>query len=461
MASNHIPTEDPTILLRYQQSYQERENLLDTTDPLKRLSATCFFRKFVSLETREHGTIVDHFIQLGIVPKFIEFLMKDDEPHLQFESAWVITGIASGSSEHTQLLIQLGAVPMLIQLLSSPNDDVKDQAVWALANIAGDGPATRNVVLRAGILAPLLKIIEENPKVSILRNATWAVSNLFRGKPFPDFDLISPSIPVLAQLLFSTDEEILVEVCWAFSFMTAEKEGIERALQANVTRRLVELMGHSSANVVLPALRTIGNIVSGNDSYTQTVINCNALSILCQLLSHSKNNIRKEACWTVSNITAGSVEQIQAVIDATIIPKLIMHIETSTTHAHTKSEAIWAILNAINGGNFDQILYIIEQGDMCLEVLSDLLLNDSICDEKLKNDVLRGLSNIARACRANGSSQCFEDMLDMKGLWHEVMYNNFRGTSGYEKKFVDNLRKPNTQSLCDSKISFKDEMEDD
>jgi hypothetical protein len=58
--------------------------------------------------------------------------------------------------------------------------------------------------------------------------------------------------------------------------------------------------------VLVPALRTVGNIVTGNDMQTQVIINCGALACLLQLLTaNHKKSIKKEACWTLSNITAG------------------------------------------------------------------------------------------------------------------------------------------------------------
>ncbi len=47
--------------------------------------------------------------------------------------------------------------------------------------------------------------------------------------------------------------------------------------------------------MLVPALRTVGNIVTGNDMQTQVIINCNALSCLHNLLvTNHKKSIKKE-----------------------------------------------------------------------------------------------------------------------------------------------------------------------
>lgn len=109
--------------------------------------------------------------------------------------------------------------------------------------------------------------------------------------------------------------------------------------------------------MVSAALRAVGNIVTGDDSQTQMILNCGALPSIYFLLNADKETIIKEACWTISNIAAGNIEQIQAVIDANIFPTLIKIL--STAEFKTRKEAAWAVTNATSGGTVEQIKYLV------------------------------------------------------------------------------------------------------
>lgn len=196
----------------------------------------------------------------------------------------------------------------------------------------------------------------------------------------------------MTKLIYSLDDEILIDACWAISYLSdGSNDKIEAVIESGVCRRLVDLLMHNSTSVQTPALRSVGNIVTGDDLQTQVVIASGALPALLSLLSSPKDGIRKEACWTISNITAGSPPQIQAVVDANIIPPLINILQVADFK--TRKEACWAISNATSGGLQEpsQIRYLVSQG--CIKPLCDLL---TMMDNKIIQVALDGLDNILK-----------------------------------------------------------------
>ena len=65
------------------------------------------------------------------------------------------------------MVVRCGAVPLLVQLLYSKDVHVCEQALWALANISGDGPECRDFVVSSGIIDPLLSFVNPGTPVGL------------------------------------------------------------------------------------------------------------------------------------------------------------------------------------------------------------------------------------------------------------------------------------------------------
>ncbi|MCI04376.1 importin subunit alpha-1-like, partial [Trifolium medium] len=123
-----------------------------------------------------------------------------------------------------------------------------------------------------GALVSLLAQLNEYTKLSMLRNATWTLSNFCRGKPQPAFELVRPALPALQRLILSDDPEVLTDACWALSYLSdSTNDKIQEIIEAGVCGPLVQILQHPSPSVLIPAVRTVGNIVTGDDTQTQVV----------------------------------------------------------------------------------------------------------------------------------------------------------------------------------------------
>lgn len=339
---------------------------------------------------------IDDLIKSGILPILVGCLRRTDNPSLQFEAAWALTNIASGTSTQTQAVVDAGAVPLFLELLRSDHQNVCEQAVWALGNIIGDGPKLRDEVIDLGVVAPLLEFINPEIPISFLRNVTWVIVNLCRNKdPPPPMATIQSLLPALCELIHHPDNNILVDTVWALSYLTdGGNEQIQMVIESAVVPFLVPLLSHQEVKVQTAALRAVGNIVTGTDDQTQVVLNCGVLEHFPALLSHHKEKINKEAVWFLSNITAGNQAQVQSVIQAGLIPQVIMHLNKSDFQ--TQKEAAWAISNLTISGNKEQVAYVVQQG--VIPPFCDLL---TAKDNQVVQVVLDGIHNILKMAGEN------------------------------------------------------------
>uniref|UniRef100_A0A8B9KRC9 Importin subunit alpha n=1 Tax=Astyanax mexicanus TaxID=7994 RepID=A0A8B9KRC9_ASTMX len=314
------------------------------------LSAVQAARKLLS---SDRNPPIDDLIKSGILPILVKCLERDDNPSLQFEAAWALTNIASGTSAQTQAVVKSNAVPLFLRLLHSPHQNVCEQAVWALGNIIGDGPQCRDYVISLGVVKPLLSFINPSIPITFLRNVTWVIVNLCRNKdPPPPMETVQEVRGVCVMHLTPLLSIITMHWC-----------------------------------TLTAALRAVGNIVTGTDEQTQVVLNCDVLSHFPNLLTHPKEKINKEAVWFLSNITAGNQQQVQAVIDAGLIP-MIIH-QLAKGDFGTQKEAAWAISNLTISGRKDQVEYLVQQN--VIPPFCNLL---SVKDSQVVQVVLDGLKNI-------------------------------------------------------------------
>ncbi|CAJ0583296.1 unnamed protein product, partial [Mesorhabditis spiculigera] len=387
--TGHAPTQMDVQMLN-----EMFMGVVNATDPETAEQASTTLQEAVQQVRRmlstERNPPVDQLIGSGVLPILVRCLEKSFSVGIQFEAAWALTNIASGTSEQTAAVVEAGAIPLFLELLSSESVNVCEQAVWALGNIIGDGPHYRDFCIQQGLVQPLLSFIRQETPIGFLRNVTWVLVNLCRSKPPPARELIQVLLPALAILVHHTDTHILVDTIWAISYLTdGGNEQIQMVIDSKIVPVVIPLLSHNEVKVQTAALRAVGNIVTGTDDQTQLVLDHGVLHHMGKLLNHAKEKINKEAAWFLSNITAGNVQQVQMVFDAGLVPTLIKLL--SDGDFQTQKEAAWALSNVTISGSPAQVHSMVQMG--VVQPMCKLL---DIKDPQIINVILDGLQNILK-----------------------------------------------------------------
>jgi len=209
----------------------------------------------------------------------------------------------------------------------------------------------------------------EPKHVDLIKITVWTMSNLFRGKPFPDkeYELL---LPYLSNLLDSGIDDVVNDTLWILSYITDCKESecarVDRIIE--LIPKVVSIISDTDIPPT-PAIRTIGNICSGTEAQTNEVLKSDFLKLVRYLLSNQKRIVRKETAWTISNISAGTHEQIQKLIENDIFSILIEGLNDS--EYEVVRECCYCIFNLIEGTSTQQFERLMSE--KCLESLIELL----------------------------------------------------------------------------------------
>lgn len=112
----------------------------------------------------------------------------------------------------TQVIINCGALPCLLSLLSSTKDGIRKEACWTISNITAGNSAQIQAVIDANIIPPLIHLLQ-NGDLKTRKEACWAISNATSGglqKPEQIRYLVAQGcIKPLCDLLICPDNKII------------------------------------------------------------------------------------------------------------------------------------------------------------------------------------------------------------------------------------------------------------
>lgn len=374
----------------------------------KRVGALQELRRLLS---RSEFPPVESAVKAGAVAILVQCLSFGSPDEQLLEAAWCLTNIAAGNPEETKAL--LPASPLLIAHLGEKSSSpVAEQCAWALGNVAGEDEELRNVLLIQGALVPLARMMLPYRR-STVRTAAWALSNLIKGpnpKAANELIRVDGVLDAIVRHLTKADDESATEVAWVVVYLSALSNLATSVLvKSDVLQLLVNRLATSnSLQLMIPVLRSLGNLVAGDSHATYAVVvpglevTDTAMQALIKCLNSEHRVLKKEAAWVLSNIAAGSIEHKQLIYSSETLP-LLLHLFSAAPFDIRKEVAyiLGNICVAPTKGDeipnliLEHLVSLVEKG--CLPGFIDLVRSADIEAAKLGLQfielVLRGMPN--------------------------------------------------------------------
>lgn len=348
--------------------FQEITETFRQQDVTKKYYGLVGIRKLLSLNKPP----IQELIDLGITSELITLLNDNTPAEFQYEALWCLTNIASGTSDQANSIVIKGGIPKILKLMDSSIEELKLQACWIIGNLASDCQKIRDTLLKEKAFDKLITILASTNNIPLIKSTTWGISNFFRVKPAPPYDIVKKCIKMIsrAMVIIVNDNEFLTDACFILSYMTEHyKDTINELLDIEIIPLIIKSLDIDAQFIQLSSLRVVGNIASGNANQTQKLIDWGVLNYLKKTLFNPKKSIRKESAWILSNIAAGTQKQIETLISQNFLPLLDQVIQKD--EPEIKRECIWAVCNLTSVENIEYMKIILKEG--ILRIICDCL----------------------------------------------------------------------------------------
>ncbi|MDP2437176.1 MAG: EF-hand domain-containing protein [archaeon] len=331
-------------------------------------------------------------VESGIIPRLFYLLrLNNPPPGLQYHSLRALTYISMGpymagtpdqSPLHPRnmwfkkMLVTEGIGNLLPKYLFIQGSDpqickIREQAVICTGAFASHNWQCRDYLLSNRILDPLLKICNRKSGVELLRHIAATISSLcgvsHHRSNQPSGAQVSPALPVLAAMMKSVHDSVIVQhCCAAMALILPTRADLPTCL------RLVELLTVESSTAQIAALETITAVCSYDERQMSYMISKNMLSHVRLLIESPDINIRLSAYTLLQRIAEKG--QTNAIIENDVVPIVIRQLQLNDSLRWK----IMKLVKLLTRGNQQQVRFLVERG--VVSALTSCLYNFKIYD---------------------------------------------------------------------------------
>ena len=358
---------------------------------LETLQAIRLLRKLFSTKSDQY--------RIQLTQEALWYLHREDLVW-QREAAWLVSNLVSTSSGAGRDVLTLAGDVRLVELLNNEDQEVLENVLYALGNIACECVSTCQRLLSLGVDDHVLSLIRRKSNcIPVLKVSTWVLSSLLC------YHLDPVKVRSIAEILVflrnkpSGSIRKLVVSCIQ-NIVKMGNSHIMIVMNLGLIKPLVDYLDASS-KMTLDLIKIFVDITTGDAKVTQLVLDLGVLEKIHGKLNDQDDWIRARTVDVLANVAAGTKEQVSVVVNHPILRDALHKITDSSPRVRQSVSRL--LYNLSMRGTWDHMVALVS-----FSIISTVKpgLDDS--DSKVilvlsTQNILRFLENILELARTNST----------------------------------------------------------
>ena len=201
----------------------------------------------------------------------------------------------SDKDDNRQQLVNANAIPVLVQLLSSPDVDVQYYCTTALSNIAVDTTNRKRLAQTEGKLVYSLVHLMDSTSPKVQCQAALALRNLASDEKYQLEIVRAKGLAPLLRLLQSSYLPLILSAVACIRNISIHPMNESPIIDAGFLKPLVELLGSTeNEEIQCHAISTLRNLAASSDRNKQLVLEAEAVQKCKQLVLQVPLSVQSE-----------------------------------------------------------------------------------------------------------------------------------------------------------------------
>lgn len=250
-----------------------------------------------------------------------------------------LTFFSSFPDENRQQLVNAGAIPVLVQLLSSSDVDVQYYCTTALSNIAVDATNRKKLAQSEPKLVQSLVNLMDSSSPKVQCQAALALRNLASDEKY-QLDIVrSHGLHPLLRLLQSSYLPLILSAVACIRNISIHPMNESPIIEAGFLKPLVDLLGSTdNEEIQCHAISTLRNLAASSDRNKALVLEAGAVQKCKQLVLDVPVTVQSEMTAAIA-VLALSDELKTHLLDLGVFDVLIPLTQSSSIEVQGNSAA--------------------------------------------------------------------------------------------------------------------------